>query len=340
MDDSSGMPVSPAAPGTSAPGCRTVTEGQRRTRVGTIDRMRLRLLSFRSTDGLALPGLLYEPARKTSSVALFLHGNGDASVFYSAQRTNAFAKEMARRGIAWFAFNNRGAHLIKRLGRKTARKSESVLLGMTYERIRDCVLDIDGAIAALRREGYRRFHLVGHSTGANKICVYNRRRPRNPVARTVLLAPGDDVGIYYDQLGPRRFRDALRTAEEKIAAGQGRRLAHRSLSPFPISWEALHDTIDPDGDYNVFPFLEAMRGLGLSRKPLFRDYRRLTKPSLALFGENDEYCFGEVPRCVRLLEQHSADRRRSRFVILPGADHSFHGNEAEAGAIMADFLAG
>ena len=66
--------------------------------------MRLRLLSFRSADGLALPGLLYEPRRPSTEVALFLHGNGDASVFYSARRTNAFAEEMTRRGVAFFAF--------------------------------------------------------------------------------------------------------------------------------------------------------------------------------------------------------------------------------------------
>jgi pimeloyl-ACP methyl ester carboxylesterase len=302
--------------------------------------MRLRLVSFRSTDGLALPGLLYEPARRTSEAAIFLHGNGDASVFYSARRTNAFGEEMARRGIAFFAFNNRGAHLIKRLGRKTPRRRESLLLGMTFEKIRDCVHDIDGAVAMLRAEGYRRVHLIGHSTGANKICVYNRRRPRNPISRVVLLAPGDDVGLYYDQLGPRRFARALRTAKERIGQGRGAELASASLSPFPISWASLHDTIDPDGDYNVFPFLEAMRDLRLSGRPLFRDYRRLRKPTLALFGANDEYCFGDVPRCLALLGERSAAPRRSRFTILPEADHSFHGKEKEAGATMADFLAG
>ncbi|HSN68704.1 MAG TPA: hypothetical protein VLV48_05630, partial [Thermoanaerobaculia bacterium] len=129
--------------------------------------MHASLISFRTTDGLALPGLLYEPRRGSTEVALFLHGNGDASVFYSARRTNAFAEEMTRRGIAFFAFNNRGAHLIKRLGRKRAGRGESLLLGMTYEKIRDCVHDIDGAIGFLRGEGYRRFHLIGHSTGAN-----------------------------------------------------------------------------------------------------------------------------------------------------------------------------
>jgi pimeloyl-ACP methyl ester carboxylesterase len=301
--------------------------------------MRLRLLNFRSTDGLALPGLLYEPPRRTREVALFLHGNGDASVFYSGRRTNAFAEEMTRRRIAFFPFDNRGAHLVKRLRRKTPRRRESVMGGMTHELIRDCVHDIDGAIAMLRAEGYRRFHLIGHSTGANKICVYNRRKPRNAIARVVLLAPGDDVGLYYHQLGPARFARALSVATERVAAGRGRELASASLSPFPISWASLRDTIDPEGDYNVFPFLDGMRGLKLSRKPLFRDYRRLRKPALALFGQNDEYCFGDVPGCVGLLKAHSASRRSSRFVVMPGADHGFHGSESEAGAVMADFLA-
>ncbi|MGH9456244.1 MAG: alpha/beta hydrolase [Thermoanaerobaculia bacterium] len=303
--------------------------------------MNPRLLTFRSTDGLALPGLLYEPSRtRRRDAAIFLHGNGDASVFYSARRTNAFGEALSRRGIALLAFNNRGAHLLKRLGRKTARRRESVMLGMTYEKIRDCVHDIDGAVAALRAAGYRRFHLIGHSTGANKICVYNALRPRNRVARTVLLAPGDDVGIYYDQLGPRRFRRALETARDRTREGRGRELAPSWTSPFPISWQSLYDTINPDGDYNVFPFLEAMRDLRLSRKPLFRHYRRLKKPALVVYGENDEFCFGEVTRCVELLETYSAVPRKSSFVVLPGTDHGFHGYEEEVGRRMAEFLVG
>ncbi|HVR42801.1 MAG TPA: alpha/beta fold hydrolase [Thermoanaerobaculia bacterium] len=299
----------------------------------------MRLIRFRSSDGLGLPGLLYEPSRESREAALFLHGNGDASVFYSATRTNAFGEEMTRRGISLFAFDNRGAHLIKRLSRKTARRSGSVLLGMTYEKIRDCVADVDGAIAMLRSEGYRRFHLIGHSTGANKICVYNARKRRNPVARVVLLAPGDDVGIHYEALGPRRFARTLKTARARVAAGRGRELAPPSVSPFLISWSSLLDTIDPDGDYNVFPFLETMRDLGLSRRPLFRHYRRLRKPTLALLGERDEFCFGEVDRCAGLLRDHAAEPRRFSSIVLSGADHGFHGAEHEAGAAMASFLA-
>lgn len=301
--------------------------------------MKLRLLSFRATDGVALPGLLYEPSRPTREIALFLHGNGDSSIFYSARRTNAFAEEMTRRGIAFFPFNNRGAHLIRRLGRKRGTRSTSVMQGMTYEKIRDCVHDIDGAIEMLRGEGYRTFHLIGHSTGANKICLYEAKRPKHRIAKVVLLAPGDDVGIYYDSLGATRFSRALERAREAVAAGKGLAFAPAWVSPFLISWQSLLDTIDPDGDYNVFPFLEVMRGLRLSTRPLFRHYRKLARPTLVLYGENDEYCFGDVPQCAAILHTRSAVPARHSTVILPEADHSFHGREREAGAVMAKFLA-
>lgn len=300
--------------------------------------MKTTLLTFRSGDGLRLPGILYEPRRQSREVAIFLHGNGDSSVFYSARRTNAFAGELTRKGIAYFAFDNRGAHFMKRLNRSRGRRSDSVMQGMTFERIRDCVHDIEGAIEALRERGFRRFHLIGHSTGANKIAIYNRRRPRNRVARYVLLAPGDDVGIYYDTLGPQRFEKALADARAKVAAGRGEQLARPGLSPFPISWKSLLDTIDPDGDYNTFPFLETMRGLELSSKRRFRDFRTIRKPTLVLYGSEDEFSFGEVERCVEILHQEAREPRRLKSVIIPGTDHGFSGEHETAGAVMAEFL--
>lgn len=296
------------------------------------------LLAFETADGLSLPGLLYEPPRRSREAALLLHGNGDASVFYSTARTNAFGEQLRREKIALFAFNNRGAHLIKSFTKRTRTRKRSILQGMTYERIRDCVHDIDGAIAALRSRGYRRFHLIGHSTGANKICVYNARRPRNPVARYVLLSPGDDVGIYHQTLGAKRFERALERSREAVRAGRADAIAPPSFSPFPISWGSLFDTINPDGDYNVFPFLEELRGLDLSSRPRFRHFRKVRKPTLALAGREDELYFGEVDRCMEMLEERAAVPRTFRTRILPDANHGFRGREQEAGRIIAQFL--
>lgn len=287
---------------------------------------------------MLLSGLLYAPSRPSSMAAVFLHGNGDSSVFTSA-RTNRFAAELMRRRIAFFPFDNRGAHFVKWMKRRRNSEVEPVSGGMSHERIRDCIHDIDGALRYLRSRGYRTFALVGHSTGANKICLYHFLKPRNRVGRYVLLAPGDDTGLYYAALGRKRFFRALERCRREIGRGQGDRFASRSLSPFLISWSSLYDTIDPDGDYNVFPFLEAMKELSLSdRKPRFLEYRSVTRPTLVVYGENDEFCHGDVRGCVELLRRNVARPGKVHFEILPQTDHGFHGKQVEVGRIIAEWL--
>ena len=294
-----------------------------------------RLVRFEATDRVELPGLLYEPRRPASRAAVFLHGTGGASVFDS-KRTNLLAAVFVEAGFAFFPFNNRGAHLLRRLRKAGSRKS--VGGGMAHERIRDCVHDVDGAIAELRRRGYREITLIGHSTGANKIAVYDHYRPRNRVKRYVLLGGGDDTGLTRAQLGPRRFASALEKARERIRARRGDELVPPSISRLPWSWRSFYDMANPDGDYNVFPFLEAMRGVRLSRRPLFRYVRAIRKPALVLYGDGDEYCHGDVSGCVAALA--SAAGPNFDLAILAGADHGFSGVEEELGRMIVDWIEG
>ncbi|HVE71563.1 MAG TPA: alpha/beta hydrolase [Thermoanaerobaculia bacterium] len=281
-------------------------------------------MTFEATDGVSLSGLLYEPRRTSNRVAVFLHGTGGSSVFTS-RRTNILASVFTKAGIAFFPFDNRGAHLVRRLGRE--------LGGMAFEKIRDCVADIDGALRELRARGYRDVTLIGHSTGANKVAVYDTIKPRNRVQRYVLLAGGDDTGMYYDQLGSGRYFAALRRARELRRSTD---LVPHTLSSLPMSWRSFHDMANPDGDYNVFPFLEVMRGVRLSRKPRFRHIRAIRKPTLILYGENDEYCYGDVRRCVEILAEVAGPK--TELAIMGGADHGFGGHEEELGRVIVDWM--
>lgn len=297
-----------------------------------------RLIRFEAADDVALAGLLYEPKGRPAGVGpapsparraiIWLHGGGGASVFES-RRPNLLAHLFVERGIAFFPFNNRGSGIVRRAG--------GDLGGAAFERIRDCVADIDGAIRELWRRGYRDLTLAGHSTGANKIAVYDHDRPRNRARRYVLIAGGDDTGLLYAQLGKRRFAAALTKALAMIKAHRGDELAPRSIGPTMMSWRSFYDVANPNGHYNVFPFLEAMRGVRISRRPLFRYIHAIRKPSLYIYGERDEYCFDDVRRCVAILSQHVSDR--AELVVMRDADHGFTGREEELGALIADWIA-
>lgn len=276
-----------------------------------------RLVRFAATDGVELPALLYEPRRATKRVAVFLHGTGGSSVFDS-RRTNRIAQEFLSHGIAYFAFNNRGAHVVRRNG-----------LGSAFERIRDCVKDIDGALRELRSRGYRDVTLIGHSTGANKIAVYDHYKPRNSVKRYVLLAGGDDTGMIYAHLGARRFVAALAKARAMIKAKRGDEFVPHATSPMLLTWRAFYDMANPDGDYNVFPFLEVLRNVRLSRRGRFRYVKAIRKPALFLYGEHDEYSSPDTSTCVRVLADAIGARPNVEIGIVAGADHGFWGMERE-----------
>lgn len=247
------------------------------------------LVRFDATDGRRLSGLLYAP-REANSIIVWMHGLG-GSIFES-DRTNELADAFAERRLAFFPFNNRGA------GR----------YGGSVEIIRDCVMDIDGALREVRRRGFRDITLAGHSTGANKVAVYNHYRPRNPAKRYVLLAGGDDTGGLYRRLGRRKFNALL------------------ARKPRDARERALRDMARPDGQYNVFPFDAATRG----RRP-FRFIREIRKPSLYIYGENDEFGFD-----AELLAENVG--ANAEIVVMRDADHGFHGCEREVAALIADWF--
>ncbi len=293
------------------------------------------LVSFESTDRLTLPGLLYKPDKTSKKVAIFLHGNGSSSIFYKTHFIPSFAEAFNKKGIAFFPFNNRGAHYIKTLKRMLDDVEVREDYGMAYELIRECEYDIDGAINFLKSKGFEEFYLIGHSTGANKIVVYNKYRPDNPVSKYILLAGGDDSGLYYESLGREKFVLVMETCKKMVEKGKGSRLVPKTFSPTPISYQSLYDTINPDGDYNIFPFNDSINGLDLATKELYSEFRIMDKPTLVIYGQNDEYCYQNVSKCVQELKKHN---NTVRYTTIPSADHGFSGAESELLAEILKFL--
>lgn len=290
-----------------------------------------------TADELHLPGLLFKPQEPTKKAALYLHGNGDTSIFYAVPEIIAWAEALTVNGIAFFPFNNRGAHARKSFTKKMRDETIHVVLGSAHELIQDCVLDIDAAIVFLQQRGYTDLVLIGHSTGANKIVVYDRLTPHNAITKYVLLAGGDDTGIYYNSLGKEKFLDLLTVCREKIEAGKGADLVPKSLVPdTTLSYQSLYDIINPDGEYNQFPFCAELAAL-MTKEP-FGGFKSLHKPTLSIYGELDEYCLGLVSERVEQLKSLVAGAKDFQFEIIPGANHSFEGKEAVVAGIVAKYI--
>jgi len=153
-----------------------------------------------------------------------------------------------------------------------------------------------------------------------------------------LLGGGDDTGIYYKQLGPRKFRLALQKAKQEIQKGNGGKLVPKYLVDYLFSYQSLYDTLNPDGDYNIFPFLESLEKIKLSKKPLFREYKSITKPTLVIYGSDDEYCYGKVSEIIETLGKMSSAPGKFKLQIINDCDHGFDGKEGELVDIITRWL--
>ncbi|HET9174280.1 MAG TPA: DUF1749 domain-containing protein [Candidatus Saccharimonadales bacterium] len=308
--------------------------------------MHLELTQFLSTDNLVLPGLLYTPDVPTSRVFVWLHGMGDGGIFYSQERITALAKKLTQQGIAFFPFNNRGAHNSKTL-RQVSDDPEtddgSYQAGTYYEKIVDCVADIDGAVTFLKRRGMHEFILGGHSTGANKICVYHALADdHNPFTRYVLAGPGDDSGIHFRELGASTFQKALAYAKRAIERGTPLTTMPLYTGMHPFSAQSALDILDPNGAYNTFPLYEATTAR-IGTKQLFAEYRTIQLPMLVLYGEHDEYtdATGGTAAALDTFRSftHPSVQESSQFALIPDTDHGFHGQELAFARCIAKWVA-
>lgn len=306
--------------------------------------MRLELVSLLSTDSIELPGLLYQPDKDTKKVAVLLHGMGDNAVFYKPKAINILAEALTEKGIALLAFNNRGAHLSKKLkiaDESLSEEDRSHQGGMYYERIADCVKDIDGAAIFLKEQGFSTFYLIGLSTGANKICAYHIRAKHNPFNKYVLAGPGDDTGLFFTELGEQKFWKALQYAA-KFSKTDPLKTMPKYTGMYPFSAQSAWDILNPDGDYNTFPFYEATHGR-IGKKRLFDEYRQIDVPTLVIWGKEDEYTepFGGAAKTLKLLMEQTSNAmlKKTDFALIPDASHNFRGAETVLAKQVADWLA-
>jgi pimeloyl-ACP methyl ester carboxylesterase len=308
--------------------------------------MSLELVTLLASDKVALPGLLYTSPQKTVKAAIWLHGMGENGVFYKPTLMNTLGTALTERDIAFLAFNNRGANLKKTLNRADETLPEEdrrYQSGTHYELITDCIKDIDGAIDFLKQKGFHELYLLGHSTGAVKVCVYDNLVKRSAFKKYVLAGPGDDTGLWFSYLGERKFWKAINYAAKAVSQGDPQHIMPKYSGMHPFSAQSAWDILNPDGHYNVFPFYEATIQR-LSTKPLFEEYRGINTPTLVIIGEQDQTAdtFGGTAKVLDIMMAQTPNSmlKQTDFMHVAEANHSFHGTEAAFSQKVGDWLNG
>src|SRR6516162_1406248 len=183
-----------------------------------------RLCTFKTDDNERLHGLLFtRPTQQPDLALLFVHG---VAMNFYLPPLSTFGQELAARGFHSFVINTRGHDWISRVSNLTK------FGGSAYELLEDCLPDLDAALEFLRKQGYRRFVLVGHSLGAIKSIIYQgTRRRRDIIGIVSCSAPRQ----FYSERVARQpgFRDLMDKAEALIAEGKGDELLFIGVGATP-----------------------------------------------------------------------------------------------------------
>ena len=297
-----------------------------------------RFVNFNTIDNLPLPGLLFAKT-KSEKILINLHGNGGASVFYRPDKYQELAKDAHKAGWDFFAFNNRGSGITNKIKVLKRGKYFRYMCGTSHELIGDSVKDIDGAIKFLKTLGYKKFALSGFSTGANKICVYHYKKPKNLISKNLIICGADDSGLFYDEFGKEKFFKILKLCKTKIQKGLGAKLMNPDIiNGRCYSYQGMFDILNPEGLYNTFPFLDKTKNLKLAKKKLFKEIKSIKSESLLIYGDKDEYAFNQVAKNVGILKHELESKSNFDYKIIKGADHGFTGKEKQLGNLITNFL--
>ncbi len=273
------------------------------------------LTEISTKDKLIHQGIYFEPSKKSDVAMLWVHGL--TSTFYNNLTiNNAFAEECERYGWGYASFNNRGHDQlagIKKVDHRKARGFTRYLAGAGMEVFTDCIYDIDAGITFLYNQGYKKVILVGHSTGANKVCFYAGTRRDIRVTGVVLSSPMSDRLLPFVP-NPTK---ALEDMQKMIDDGHGDQLV-LGYHFFPITTRRYVSLMGTRTDEDVFDYGDL--------KPTMHIYRKIKKPLLVVFGAKDDAADRPIKRIQKVFDAYSCSSLYESIVI-PETFHSFEGKE-------------
>lgn len=294
--------------------------------------MRGELFSFTTEDQLNLSGIYFDAGQ--NKCVVWIHGSY-SSVFYSAHRINTLAQVLNQSGISLLAFDNRGANHVVGYKKFENGKKYYQNYGTVYELIKDCVYDIDAAINFLNNKSVEEIYLAGHSTGANKVVVYDKYKQKNKVKKYILLGGGDDTGYFIEKYKD-NFAEFIKQIE-LLAKEDPQQIVNESMSPIMLSAGSLFDMANLEGDYNIFPFYELATNK-ISKKELFGELKNINKETLLLYGELESHAYPNITEGINNLKNILKDKNNFNFEIIKQADHSFEGKEEEMARSVLSYV--
>ena len=287
----------------------------------------LERIYFNTEDQIELVGLLETPDKPTNKVIISIHGMQSNCL---KQRETILSNTVVNAGIAYFAFNNRGAEVMTYTKKVTGDKQLNG--GVVYEDVLHGYYDIKAAINKMLELGYAQIYLQGHSLGCTKIVyTYNKLKNENNVANIkgiILLSLVDIPDCQKYDLGS-KYEQILQYAEEKERQGKLEELMPEESFDHPISVKSYlrYFKYNKDIDFAKFNCMDY-------------DFKELNSIEIPLFmrwGNVHELVIQNLDDLVKFLKSKIKNNKLD-IGYIDGADHGYTGKEKELAKEIINFV--
>lgn len=271
-----------------------------------------------TSDGLRLPMVHFGCSKKDVCV-IFVHGMCQTIIdnYFATVWGNMLSME----GFGFLYAHNRGYSIENDILKKDG---SYVRLGCMYEIFEDSLLDIDLAIEMARKLGYKRFVLMGHSYGCNKLIYYFYKRHPEILGMVLASAP-DMVGLQL--LRQENYSELIKEAKENVDNGDGTKLLSSLVEDYMyMSSATYYNWFNEDSNLDNLPVM------GNSEN--WYQFESIDVPILTFSGtlETENYMH------LDMLKEKAVNSPSFEYKYIDDANHFYIGKEEEIGKLISDWL--
>ena len=276
--------------------------------------MKIEIRYIWTSDDLRLQGIHYSSESKKTCV-LMVHGmSGNFIENYFA---HILGEELANNGLGFVYGHNRGYNHINDILKKDGK---TVRIGAMYERFAQTIYDIDAWLEEVRKLGYSKVILLGHSLGCNKTIYYfNRKKPKD-VLGIILASPPDMLGLFEKPEYQPNHKELLKEAKKNIKLSKRRKFVSGMIWDwYHLSSQTYVDLSELNGVVDNLPVL---------RNPdKFPELSSIDVPILGIMGEHDDIAIRTLEKDLDLIASKATSCPSFTKKFIKGANHTYDGEE-------------
>lgn len=282
---------------------------------------------FNTEDEIELVGLLERPTNPTKRVVISVHGMQSNCL---KRREDILSKEISNAGVAYFAFNNRGAELMTYTRKTTGEKILNG--GSVYEDVLDGYYDIKGAINKMLKLGYTDIYLQGHSLGCTKIVyTYNKLKNENNVKNikgVMLLSLVDIPDCQKYDLGD-KYAEMMKYAENKEKEGKLNDLMPIESFDHPICVRSYLRYFKYNKDIDFARFWD--------KDYNFKELNNIQIPLFLRWGNVHDLVLQNLSNLIEILKSKIQNEKLD-IGYIDDADHGYTGKEETLAKEIISFI--